>query len=81
MTSIQTTKLLQDQNGHRYGLLSCAEAGYNRGVPPIHINCRAVALQTHVVVRDGASKAGTISHDNDILWGPEAPKPPPGGIT
>ncbi len=48
---------------------------------PIRINFRAVALKTHVVVRDGASKAGTIAHDNDILWGPPAPKPPPGGVT
>ncbi len=48
---------------------------------PIRINFRAVALKTHFVVRDVASFAGNIAHDKDILWGPEAPKPPPGGLT
>ncbi len=54
---------------------------FARASGPIRITCRAVALKTHVVVRDVASFAGNISHDNDILWGPEAPKPPPGGVT
>ncbi len=51
------------------------------GAAPIRINFRAVALKTHFVVLDCASFAGTIEHDKDILWGPEAPNPPPGGVT
>ncbi len=51
------------------------------GVGGIRITCRAVALKTHFVVLDCASFAGTIEHDKDILCGPEAPKPPPRGLT
>ncbi len=43
---------------------------------PIRITCRAVALQTRVVVRDGASIAGTIAHDNDMRWGAGGPQTP-----
>ncbi len=63
------------------GLYHNPHVGACWGLRPIRINFRAVALKTHFVVRDVASKAGNIAHDKDILWGPEAPKPPPGGLT